>query len=444
MKRLLRGFRTAYRVSRWTERRFTTAGRTVAAVTLASGILAVDTTRTVAYQVFALGLALLTCAWLLSLRWRPGLAVVRRLPSTVTVGVPMRYAVGIDRLRAGATPDIAVQDALADAFPDDAQFHSARHAPATNAFDRRVGYPRWLALLDRNRGARIPPAIVAPPDPRGHAEALVDLVPLRRGWLRFEAVQLLRPDPLGLVNAIATTAAPASLLVLPSVHPVPPIAYSAGRRHRPAGALAVPQVGDSQEFLQLRDYRPGDPVRRIHWPSTARSGRLVVKETGEEYFARLGLVLDTFVGIGEGAILDAAVSVAASLAAGLRLGDALLDVLFLEQRMVTVTAGRPGGGIEGVLRELALAGPAEGADFAALADAVRAHAPSCAACLHVFVKWDEPRAALVQSLHGLGLAQLVLVVGAIPAARTPDGVPLHRVDPDDVAASLASMPVQCG
>lgn len=444
MKRLLRGFRTAYRVSRWSDRRFTTAGRNVAAVTLASGILAIDTTRTVAYQVFALGLALLLCAWVLSLRWRPGFVVTRRLPPTATVGVQVRYAVGVDRIRIGSRVDFAVLDSLADTFPDDAQFRAARHAPASNAFDRRVGYPRWLALLDRNRGARIPLFPLAPPDPRGRAEAIVELVPLRRGWLEFESTRLLRPDPLGLVNAIDTTVASASLLVLPALHPVPAIAYSAGRRHRPAGALAVPQVGDSQEFLQLRDYRPGDPVRRIHWPSTARSGRLVVKETGEEYFARLGLVLDTFVNDGDGENLDAAVSVAASLAAGLRLGDALLDVLFVEQRMVTVTAGRAGGGIDGVLRELALAGPAEGRDFAELADAVRAHAKSCAACLHVFLEWDEPRAALVRSLHGLGLAQLVLVTGAIPVVRTAEGVPLHRVDPGDIATSLATMPVQCG
>jgi hypothetical protein len=83
----------------------------------------------------------------------------------------------------------------------------------------------------------------------------------------------------------------------------------------------------------------------------------------------------------------------------------------------SVTAGRPGGGIDGVLRELALAGPASGSDFSVLDEAVRAHAPSCAACLHVFLKWDAPRAALVQSLHGLGLAQLVLVVGAIPGVQ---------------------------
>jgi len=75
---------------------------------------------------------------------------------------------------------------------------------------------------------------------------------------------------------------------------------------------------------------------------------------------------------------------------------------------------------------------------------VRAHATSCAACLHVFLQWDEPRAALVRSLHGLGLAQLVLVIGEVPDGRTAEGVPLHRVDPADIAASLATMPVQCG
>jgi uncharacterized protein (DUF58 family) len=443
LKRLLRGFRTAHRISRWSALRFTTAGRTLAAVTLAAGVLAVDTTRTVAYQVFALGLALLCCAWVLSLRWRPGFSVVRRLPPLATMALPVQYRIDIDRIRPGSATDLVVQDELTDAFPDVGQFRAARHAPATNFFDRRVGYPRWLALLDRNRGARIAPGALGCADARGHAEVRIELVPLRRGWLHFAALRVLRPDPLGLVNAIATTPAPQALLVLPPLHPVPVIETSAGRRHRPEGAQAVPQVGESQEFLQLRDYRPGDPVRRIHWPSTARSGRLVVKETGEEYFSRLGLVLDTFADDDTTALLDAAVSVAASLAAGLRLGDALLDVLFLEKRVVTVTAGRAGGGIDGVLRELALAEPAGAGGFALLADAVRAHAPACSACLHVLLVWDEPRAALVRALHGLGLAQLVLVVNEIPGSRTEQGVPLHRVDVEDIAVSLARMPTRC-
>ena len=44
----------------------------------------------------------------------------------------------------------------------------------------------------------------------------------------------------------------------------------------------------------MRDYRPGDPLRRIHWKSWAKTGRPVVKEYQDEFFVRHGLILDTF------------------------------------------------------------------------------------------------------------------------------------------------------
>ena len=42
----------------------------------------------------------------------------------------------------------------------------------------------------------------------------------------------------------------------------------------------------------VRDYVPGDPVRRVHWPTTARRGNLVVKEVEEPAAPRLVVVLD--------------------------------------------------------------------------------------------------------------------------------------------------------
>jgi uncharacterized protein (DUF58 family) len=42
----------------------------------------------------------------------------------------------------------------------------------------------------------------------------------------------------------------------------------------------------------VRDYLPGDPVRRVHWPTTARRGDLVVKEVEEPGAPRLVIVLD--------------------------------------------------------------------------------------------------------------------------------------------------------
>lgn len=439
----MRGFGAAYRLSRWTARRFTRTGRTVGGVALATGVLGVDTTRTTAFQVFALVVALLACAWLPSWRWRPRVRVTRLLPDVATAGVPLTYRIRLEPADIARRGDLVLLDELREQFPTRDQFRRAPAVATTNVFDRRVGYPRWLALLARNRGGRIPPVPVPRPDAAPTVDTVLSFVPLRRGWIRFEAVRLLRPDPLGLVHAIATRPAPASLLVLPAVHAVPAIRHDGGRRHRPAGAQPVAQVGESQEFLQLRDYRPGDPMRRIHWPSSARTGRLVVKETGEEYFARVALVVDTFAATGQEAGIETVVGAAASLAAGLRLGDGLLDLMFVEDRIVVATAGRADAGRESLLRALAVLGPADATGFATLASAVLERADACSACIHVFLRWDDARATLVRRLHALGVAQLALVAGEVTAARTAEGVPLHRLDPDDLAASLAAMPTRC-
>lgn len=437
-----RAFRLAWRLSRWSATRFTPAGRVVAAAALAAGVLSVDTTRTVAFEVFALALALLACAWLPTLRWRPGLRIERLLPEWAAVGMPLHYRIRLPGGGAGDA-DWQVRDELEEAFADRAAVRRSREDLGGNLFDRRVGYPRWVALSELLRGGRAEPAPVVPARGAGAREAVVTLTPLRRGVIRFARTRVLRPDVLGLMHAVATCPSPQSLLVLPARHPVPRIAPATGRRHRVGGAQPVPAVGESQEFLQLRDYRAGDPPRRIHWPSSARAGRLVVRETGEEYFARLALVVDSFAGPDDDLAFEAVVSAAASLAQGLELGDTLLDLMFVEDRAVVVTAGRDGGRRAGLLRELALLAPAPGRSFDVLGDAVLARAEEVSACIHVLLAWDAQRARLVERLHARGIAQLVLVTGPVPGATTVQGVPLHRLDVDDLAASLAGMPGRC-
>ena len=55
-------------------------------------------------------------------------------------------------------------------------------------------------------------------------------------------------------------------------------------------------VGESEEFVSLRDYRRGDPMRHIHWKSWAKTGKPIVKEFQDEFFVRHALILDTFAG----------------------------------------------------------------------------------------------------------------------------------------------------
>jgi uncharacterized protein (DUF58 family) len=51
--------------------------------------------------------------------------------------------------------------------------------------------------------------------------------------------------------------------------------------------------GEGSELAQLRDYRAGDPLSRIAWKRSARHGRLLTREAGDERQLDLLLVIDT-------------------------------------------------------------------------------------------------------------------------------------------------------
>ena len=442
----LRAFRRVHRSSVWVSRRFTSAGLWVLGLMLAGFVFGIDVNRTMAFQLFSIAVALIVVAWIAAGRFRPRLRIERRLPPHATAGCRFEYELLVHDQGGRGLPGLRLSDDLRISYPTAEQFARLGSAedPAGNFFDRRVGYPRWLMLLDRLRGGTIEPVDLPATPAGGTARAMLALEPQRRGLLHFETTVLLRPDPLGLVNAVAPCPAPQTLLVVPRVHPVPRLVLPGARRHHPLGMQTVLAVGESQEFLQLRDYRPGDPVRRIHWPSTARAGRPIVRDSGEEWFARHALVLDTFEPWPDAERFEAVVSAAASLAVGLDPGDALLDVMFVEDRVVAITTGR---GLEAsgvLLRELAEVAPLRDGAFDTLSGHVLRHAGRLSACIHVLLCLDEPRAALLRSLHASGVAQLVLLAGPEAAAAAPAGVPVHRLDPSRLAESLAAIPTDLG
>jgi uncharacterized protein (DUF58 family) len=440
--RTLKAFTRVYRWSQWADRRFTPAGIGVVYLMIAAGVFGVDAGRTMGFQVFSIAAALLICAWIGAGRWRPALRIERRLPEQATVGVPLTYRFLLRSQSNRVLPRLVIRDELEDRFPTHDEFAAAgrRQDPSGNFFDRRVGYPRWVALVRRLRGGTIEPVATPALPPKGAAAIDLAFVPERRGVVHLARTRV-RADPLGLINAVTTLAHPQSLLVLPRLYDVPAIELPGSRRHHPGGLQAAQQVGESQEFLQLRDYRPGDPIKRLHWPSTARAGRPIVKETSEEFFARYGLVLDTFIANDDEIAFEAAVSAAASLTARLTLGDALLDLMFVEDRALTVTAGRGIASAGALLRELAEVAACRDRPFDVLAARVSEHASRMSACIHVLMAFDAPRRAMVQALRVAGVPQIVLVVGDVDVTDTD--VPVHRIVPDRLAETLAAMPTRC-
>lgn len=441
-------------------RRLTLAGQGLLAATFIAGLFGVDTRQTAAYQVFALGVALLSVAWLGRGRRLPGLAARRLLPRHASVGEPCRYRVLITNPGPKPLRGITVGERLPDPRPDAATFLSvtAPFESRLNPFERLFGYPRWDWLV-RGRRRVAPPLSVPLPDlPPGETLALdLTLLPTHRGLLRLPLLVAARTDALGLTRRETGIDGPASdrLLILPRRWPVRPQSPPGRRRLQPGGVTLAGAVGDSREFIGLRDYLPGDSPRHIHWAAWARCGEPVVKEYQDEYFSRQALVLDTCVGgpdaSGRAARLGAfecAVSVAASLVEPLTRQpggqDGLLDLVFVAGTAHMVSAGRGVGGGDALLEVLAGLEPDTDDGLPALAEQVAGQAARLSACLCVLLDWDPPRQALCAALaaHGVPVRALVCVAGDGPLAPVPPGLTqaqLLRVDPADPAPALARL-----
>jgi uncharacterized protein (DUF58 family) len=113
----------------------------------------------------------------------------------------------------------------------------------------------------------------------------------RRGVYRLGPLTARLSDAFGLFSFEWRERAQRQLIVYPPLVRLPPLPLPRGRRGGLAQAdllqrFATPSVGG------LRDYTPGDPLSRIHWPYVARYDRLVVKEFDQERAGALWLVLD--------------------------------------------------------------------------------------------------------------------------------------------------------
>ena len=392
-------------------RRLTPAGQLVAAGMVAAVIVGINMRLTVSYQALTFFAALLAVAGILSLRPPPRLDLRRRLPRFVTAGEPASYPVTVRNPGTRVARDLALMEEFPDPRPSFEEFSTTPEPQEArrNRFDRALKYFRWTWLIAQRRRVTVAEQPLPALAPGGQAEVRLMLTPLRRGRVTFTATAVARRDPLGLVRALRRQRALDTLLVLPKRYPLPAIALPGARRYQPGGVSLASSVGDSEEFVALRDYRPGDPLKRIHWRSWARTGRPVVREHHDEFFVRHGLVLDTFVDAPTPAF-EEAVSVAASFACTIGTQESLLDLLFVGAEAYCVTAGRGVGHVDRLLEILAAVRPCREGGFATLTRLVLQRESVLSGAICVLVAWDEARRDLVARMRALGVPTLVLVV----------------------------------
>lgn len=127
--------------------------------------------------------------------------------------------------------------------------------------------------------------------PRRRRRWMVRTVCIRRGRFRLGPLTLTSSDPLGLFPRQRQLPATSAIIVYPATLELP--GFSPPMGMLPGGdAMRRRTHYVTTNVSTVRDYVPGDSFNRIHWRSTARTGRLIVKEFELDPTADIWIVMD--------------------------------------------------------------------------------------------------------------------------------------------------------
>lgn len=137
-----------------------------------------------------------------------------------------------------------------------------------------------------------------------------------RGRYRIGPLRLRLSDPFGLVELARSFHSVDQLTVTPVVYSLPPIALS-GSWNAGGESASRAIFSRGEDDTATREYRYGDDLRKVHWRSTARIGKLMVRQVEKPWRNHATVLLDTRAvahrGDGPGSSFEWAVSAAASV-----------------------------------------------------------------------------------------------------------------------------------
>ncbi len=239
-----------------------------------------------------------------------------------------------------------------------------------------------------------------------------------RGEHLIEPFHAAAVAPFSLFYGPGVLSSSTRLLVVPRIAPIARLTTPMVRKHQPGGVALASKTGESMDLLGVRPYRPGDPVRDLHARTWARTGKPSVREYQEEYFTRVGVVVDTDISVADMRRLEGALSLGAGVVAWLTRGEALIDLLVVGSEVHQLTLGRSLGYLDQALDLLACVKPGPKLNARELADRLAPHLPRLSCVVFLSLAWDESRAELADRVRrsGVGCKAIALLAPGQPSA----------------------------
>jgi len=295
-------------IKAWRRIQFTQAGALFTSGTFAVGFAAINTGNNLLYLLLGAMLGFIAVSSWLSEQVIRNLRIHRKTPRGVTVGNPLRIHYEVENRRT-RVPSFALEIGE-DGLPGRG----------------------FLPFLPTG----------------GRASTRSENRFVQRGVYPLNAVTVSTSFPFGLFRKARDIPLKGELVIWPRTDRRVRTPSPGGGRNPRSGSLSLGSAGPRGEYRGLKEYRPGDDPRDIHWRSTAKLGRPVVREFEQNDAETLWLCLDLRGEPGDPA--EVAVEMVASLAArayleGKRFG-------FVAPGL-TVEPGQGAGQLERILDALA-------------------------------------------------------------------------------------------
>ncbi|MCP4677407.1 MAG: DUF58 domain-containing protein [Deltaproteobacteria bacterium] len=223
----------------------------------------------------------------------------------------------------------------------------------------------------------------------------------------FEAGALV---PLGLGAGPSVESTGIRFLVVPRIARVTQLTTPLTHRYQPGGVALASRTGESRELTGIRPYRAGDPMRDLHSASWARTGQPMVREYQQEYFTRIGVVVDTSQDSATEEQFEAGLSLAAGLVSHLSRGEALIDLLVIGEDVHQLVLGRSLGFFDQALDLLACVEPTATLSSSTLEARLNPYLNQLSCVVFVTLGWDESRAGFRDWITSSGVGCRVLEV----------------------------------
>ncbi|HEU4318913.1 MAG TPA: DUF58 domain-containing protein [Acidimicrobiia bacterium] len=225
---------------------------------------------------------------------------------------------------------------------------------------------RNLAIVDEVANLGVANFEVSGIDPEATVTATYRVMCRPRGVYRVGPVRAVATDPLGLAELAAPDGPTDHLIVYPTVERLS--GFPLVRGQDPSMAASRPEHAQrgGEDFYTLREYQRGDDLRRVHWPSSARTDKLMIRQLETPWQSRALVLLDVRPAVYESSdAFETAVSGAASVVTHLVKSGFDADLWAGDPNAFDATR------YAAAMEKLALVEPNAGVDLEAVASRIR-------------------------------------------------------------------------